>query len=86
MACVVIARNGLYFKPLFAMTNRKSYQRTMPTIIHLNSIFVTSPQGRFKESFLLTDFVAISISCDIPKNDNFPNPFFPIALRPFSEA
>jgi len=43
MACVVIARNGLLFKPLFAMTNRKSYQRTMSTIIHLNAIFVNSP-------------------------------------------
>src|SRR3989338_7573188 len=33
------------FKPLFAMTNRKSYQRTMPTIIHLNDIFVNmSPE------------------------------------------
>src|SRR3989344_4463859 len=30
------------FKPLFAMTNRKSYQRTMATIIHLNTIFVNS--------------------------------------------
>jgi len=32
-------------EPLFAMTNRKSYQRTMPSIIHLNAIFVNSPPG-----------------------------------------
>src|SRR3989338_963791 len=34
------------FKPLFAMTNRESYQRTMGTIIHLNVIFVNSRRRR----------------------------------------
>lgn len=34
------------FKPLFAMTNRKSYQRTMNTIKHLNAIFVNIPSRK----------------------------------------
>ena len=42
MACVVIARNGLLFKPLFAMTNRKSYQITIFNNINLKAIFVNT--------------------------------------------
>ncbi len=33
------------FKPLFAMTNRKSYQRTMANIIHPYTIFVNSKKA-----------------------------------------
>lgn len=35
------------FKPFFAMTNRKSYQRTMLGSIHLNTVFVNSTRLEF---------------------------------------
>ena len=62
MAGVVIARRGPGFKPLFTMTNRKSYQRTKSTTIHLNSIFVN---GRgyfltFSVKIKRDDFLSIS--------------------------
>ena len=40
MAGVGHSKEWLSFKPLFAMTSRMYYQRTMGTIIHLNAIFV----------------------------------------------
>src|SRR3989338_3873528 len=67
------------FKPLFAMTNRKSYQRTISTIIHLNAIFINSPTRKqgcqiraqlSKIAYGLRDSLVAGRSIKKPMNNN----------------